>query len=1291
MRKSGSVTSMQPGAAATAAQLPTLYAKDRPLSAAGRSVNNARPDSASFGMLPQRDLPPAHSREKRVSWKDGSQQVMPWMPPARNRPSSQGGCRGQPQLAQPLTRNAFEETSSLMSTYQTSLQNPVPSIGRVVSAPATPSGGLHTSGKKGLTYNLPGRGGLLEGLTCSFADFGARQPEEEPADEDGLARGPVDARLYIFVQPAVPQTEKILVEVDGHATVSDMKGRVKAATGIAKNRQLMSLGPRQLLDQNLVATYGVGTRSIVTITDYSSLAADKDSTADPCWIERYEDRGITIKQLKQTLQFVRRHCQPDGVIASWYDMNSKSFSYQQPLRFDMLDIPQIGHWVINPVTSWYQCSFSEFVATDASKQQPLWYVSHELSELLERLLKCMEMHIQVRDSPADGAFWLRGFAGTRSGSKALVEEPCSLESTLNPDVVNKLTSIPPHINPDGKNFIPRRAWCGVLLVLASPDPLPRLAGGPAWSRSMMSTPSSRMSLAAHSPVASLLALSRAPSEVGTATTLSSSAGLQDDRSGALPSRLRYGCDPLSRHGCDECLAAFGGASEEADGEGETRSAAAAGLLDVAVFASSNALVVTDGPTSVDHKASSSQQGKSDATLAGSALAALTDAAWRAKERREAQFPFELILKLLPAITSIPALAKPHLRVIQFVASTLAMAVWRKCIENYVNEEVMTQLSRAVLSDTRRPSVYLGFQSVKGFDDGAAKVVAAAVRQDLDALSLNFQACNRVTSHGVSLVGEAIQATALRLLRLDFSNCPAIGNEGVEKLAAALPKALCEFRLCLKKSERIGDAGAVALARHLPQSLQVLELLLEQCGQITDVGVAALAQRLPPSLETLWLCLSLCKQVGDACLASLAQGFTRIDALSHLELEFFGCAELSDAGVAALAKTIPTALKEVRLDFRRCLELGDAAVRALLDTLYKDTQLEALNLGFQQTAASREIVQICRQLAQRPADSLSTGLEDACAKVHRIADRPDSAAVRPAQALQALGKKGRIIACAPHRPDAWVIRPTVEVDDDDLLDESWSIPDVCMLALDLTNCRQVGSRGISSLVCKMPENLRILQLGFKGCMRMGDPDLFALASGFRSTLELLELDFSSCECIGDGGVAALALGIPVTLPELRMSFWCCTEVGDPGVSALAMSLPLMLERLDLNFGLCSKVTDKGVAAFAKYFPVHTQFFQVYLNATSVSKEKRQLCANFTSLQRWRPSEKEVAEPAQPWHPPPTCWNGSSGGDFADAEHMVMRDEEVEHVAEDDITPKIQMELVWAEESKATLTEATSIAA
>merc|ERR1712151_1492858 len=79
------------------------------------------------------------------------------------------------------------------------------------------------------------------------------------------------------------------------------------------------------------------------------------------YVERVEDRAITLKQLERVVRWTADHCH------RWRDACTR-----HRLHIDSMNLYHVNDWLIKPATRQDDCSFLELLT--AQKQPPSWFV-----------------------------------------------------------------------------------------------------------------------------------------------------------------------------------------------------------------------------------------------------------------------------------------------------------------------------------------------------------------------------------------------------------------------------------------------------------------------------------------------------------------------------------------------------------------------------------------------------------------------------------------------------------------------------------------------------------------------------------------------------------------------------------------------------------------------------------------------------------------------------------------------------------------------------------------------------
>lgn len=179
----------------------------------------------------------------------------------------------------------------------------------------------------------------------------------------------------------------------------------------------------------------------------------------PREIPRTELRGIMIEQLRDLLKFVMSFSgRSGGVLKGWYD----------PVRgdqlfFETINLYQLAHWVIRPMSLTFGCSYVEAVTVFPEQQRPAWFCSHWWGSPVLDFLNALERHVELRRPTC------RTGAGTATAGHAAAIAGivstfwvCAYANNQN-ELGLELTSDP----LQSSFFKAMQQCCGVLLVLES--------------------------------------------------------------------------------------------------------------------------------------------------------------------------------------------------------------------------------------------------------------------------------------------------------------------------------------------------------------------------------------------------------------------------------------------------------------------------------------------------------------------------------------------------------------------------------------------------------------------------------------------------------------------------------------------------------------------------------------------------------------------------------------------------------------------------------------------------------
>ncbi|CAB9530519.1 expressed unknown protein [Seminavis robusta] len=197
-------------------------------------------------------------------------------------------------------------------------------------------------------------------------------------------------------------------------TLADLKIRLQ-------HEPPYSLGPVEeqhlFLDGSLLGDDGISMSSIydgsgaplklylIHTSDSNILDASNLWEQASFSIPQTEYRAISLRQLKQLVAYILRHCVQNG----W--RNTLSHQLLQPENLSLYDL--VDH-LVKPLTVKNQCSYVELVASEP--QKPKWFVSHAWSGTFIELVDCLDRHARDRGMDVDDpstTYWVCAFANNQ--------------------------------------------------------------------------------------------------------------------------------------------------------------------------------------------------------------------------------------------------------------------------------------------------------------------------------------------------------------------------------------------------------------------------------------------------------------------------------------------------------------------------------------------------------------------------------------------------------------------------------------------------------------------------------------------------------------------------------------------------------------------------------------------------------------------------------------------------------------------------------------------------------------
>lgn len=552
-------------------------------------------------------------------------------------------------------------------------------------------------------------------------------------------------------------------------------------------------------------------------------------------IERTEERGIALQQLKALLAFVQATASEE--LLPW---RGKDGAWIHPTRMNLYDCTA---WIIKPATRPDQCSYVELVTEDPLSQRPKWFVSHAWSEPVASFAQCLEQHSRLRDLEDKDAWWVCAYANNQH------------------ELGTDLTHDPLH-----SSFFRAMCLCeGVLLVLdQDATPFRRIWCCFEQSVAITATRENRL----------LLDISHCPESAAQAEVITDGVTVTDLRE---KKRTIY----RNIDGYEDSVKAHREAAFpislilQALTVISVKNASASQPIDKVRILNT---ICKQTSLDSDPPDSSPHYDEVDSGLrAIFALSALPICAKRGlreelgsiaevlrKDTRErealnlnltdmAELRDELLGCLAP--TFPPKLQDLTLHLtrcvkisdagIQALCKCMPKALRRMHVAFFgcgnLTDEGLKAIGEALPSSLRH--LRLSFGECRQVTDAGVQHLASRLPKKLLELNLNFEGCELLGEEAAASLGRKLPTT-LHALVLNFMGCHHVSDHGVATLAEGLPD-LQQFDLgCFAIAA--SDVGAAKL----PTTLQSFALDLRSTN-VTDVGISTLAASVPDGTDVKW--------------------------------------------------------------------------------------------------------------------------------------------------------------------------------------------------------------------------------------------------------------------------------------------------------------------------------------------------------------------------------------------------------------------------------------------------------
>mmetsp|Transcript_53480 Transcript_53480/g.125477 ORF Transcript_53480/g.125477 Transcript_53480/m.125477 type:complete len:669 (-) Transcript_53480:145-2151(-) len=136
------------------------------------------------------------------------------------------------------------------------------------------------------------------------------------------------------------------------------------------------------------------------------------------YIDRSEDRAITLEQLQRVVDFSKDHCH------RWRDTQPSHMSRNagRKVHIDHMNWCHLHEWLVRPACAEKDCSLVELLTNQ--EQPPAFYLVHYWGDLVVNALEAIKVHTQSRNMDQNTPYWLACCAN----------RPNSLQDAFCPDL-----------------------------------------------------------------------------------------------------------------------------------------------------------------------------------------------------------------------------------------------------------------------------------------------------------------------------------------------------------------------------------------------------------------------------------------------------------------------------------------------------------------------------------------------------------------------------------------------------------------------------------------------------------------------------------------------------------------------------------------------------------------------------------------------------------------------------------------------------------------------------------------
>eukprot|EP00913_Durusdinium_trenchii_P020924 g19660.t1 len=188
--------------------------------------------------------------------------------------------------------------------------------------------------------------------------------------------------------------------------------------------------------------------------EFESLNPSENATA----IHRLEERALPLHYFRALFRFA------EGVSYNgelWYDLEQHLPSIKLP----KLNIYQVHHWIIEPLTFREDFSYAEVVINETKPPKRIWFISHWWGEAMCNFVQCLAKHIDIRRmSVSRTAYWAAWAAIGPSDAAPTGRATAAADALLTARVLAP-RQVLLMLGPEGEAF--RRSWCVLEMAVAT--------------------------------------------------------------------------------------------------------------------------------------------------------------------------------------------------------------------------------------------------------------------------------------------------------------------------------------------------------------------------------------------------------------------------------------------------------------------------------------------------------------------------------------------------------------------------------------------------------------------------------------------------------------------------------------------------------------------------------------------------------------------------------------------------------------------------------------------------------